>query len=434
VRQRTAAVSVFQRTDTVGTNPYNGASQPCKASRRAIRKKPMNRSLASRRLLALSTLSLLMAVPAWSQGSAYPSGPYIGLSVGQSRASLNERSLAERQLNGSGPIAITALSNDGRDTAYRLFLGYQYSRMLALEAGYFDLGRFGLQANTAPVGQLDGRLKTQGGSLDLVGTLPLSNSVDFLLRAGAQYARTRSQFNGTGAVLVNSEPSAKRWNYKAGVGMQFAFSPNFLMRVEAEQLRVPNPTDGQMRMRVYSVSAVFPFGTPVSAPRAAAQPAVYRPVVMAEAPPPPPPPPPVMAPAPRPAPPPVVELRRVTFNSESLFGFDKSSIRPEGKQALDGFARELSGTQFSVINVEGHADRLGSDNYNQALSQRRADEVKAYLISNGGVMPDKISSKGMGESMPVTQLEDCKASLGTMALRACLQPDRRVDVVVNGTR
>ncbi len=58
----------------------------------------MNRSLTSRRLLALSTLSLLAAAPAWSQGIAHPSGPYIGLSVGQSRASLNERSLAERQL------------------------------------------------------------------------------------------------------------------------------------------------------------------------------------------------------------------------------------------------------------------------------------------------------------------------------------------------
>jgi OOP family OmpA-OmpF porin len=142
--------------------------------------------------------------------------------------------------------------------------------MLALEAGYFDLGRYSLQANTTPPGQLNGRLKTQGGSLDLVGTFPISNTIDFLVRGGAQYARTRSQFDGSGAVLVNSEPSAQRWNYKVGLGMQFAFTPGFLMRVEAEQLRVPNPTDGQMRVRVVSVSAVFPLGTPAPAPRAAA--------------------------------------------------------------------------------------------------------------------------------------------------------------------
>jgi OOP family OmpA-OmpF porin len=395
----------------------------------------MNRSFCARRLLALSAVSLLTTAPAWSQGSAYPYGPYIGLSVGQSRASLNEQALALRQLSGSGAIGITDFSKDNSDTAYRLFLGYQYSRMLALEAGYFDLGRYSLQANTTPPGQLNGRLKTQGGSLDLVGTFPISNTIDFLVRGGAQYARTRSQFDGSGAVLVNSEPSAKRWNYKVGLGMQFAFTAGFLMRVEAEQLRVPNPTDGQMRVRVVSVSAVFPLGTPAPAPRAAAMPAVYRPMVEAAPPPPPAPPPMVMTTVPRPAPPPpVVELKRVSFNTESLFGFDKSSIRPEGKQALDGFARDLAGTQFSVIVVEGHADRLGSDTYNQALSLRRADEVKAYLVSSGGVMSDKISSTGLGESRPVTQLEDCKASLGTTALRACLQPDRRVDVVVNGTR
>jgi OmpA-OmpF porin, OOP family len=396
----------------------------------------MNRSLPSRKLLALSTLTLLLSSPAWSQGMAHPEGPYIGLSVGQSRGSLNERSLALRQLTNSGPIAISGLTNDSRDTAYRGFLGYQYSRMLAIEAGYFDLGRFSLQANTQPLGQLNGSQRTQGGSLELVATVPISDRLDFLVRGGGQYARTRSNFDGSGAVIANNrEPSAKRWNYKAGLGMQFAFTPGFLMRVEAEQLRVPNPTDGQMRVRVYSVSAVFPFGSPAAAPRAAAQPAVYRPVV-AEAPVAPPPPPPVMAPAPRPAPmpAPVVELRRVSFNAESLFGFDQTGIRPEGKQALDGLANELKGTEFSVVAVEGHADRLGKDSYNLALSQRRADAVKNYLVSPGGVMASKITSTGLGETVPVTQPGDCKASLGTMALRACLQPDRRVDVVVNGTR
>jgi OmpA-OmpF porin, OOP family len=129
-----------------------------------------------------------------------------------------------------------------------------------------------------------------------------------------------------------------------------------------------------------------------------------------------------------------VELRRVSFNSEQLFGFDKSSIRPEGQTALDTFARDLSGVQFTVVTVEGHADRLGSDTYNQALSQRRADEVKTYLVRNGGLPADKVNSTGMGESAPVTQLADCPAKLGTTALRTCLQPDRRVDVVVSGTR
>lgn len=395
----------------------------------------MNTTTTSRHLLALSSLGLALINPVGAQGLAYPYGPYIGLSVGQSRANLNERALAERQIFGFGSpggTSITDLSSDSRDTAYRLFLGYQMNRNWAIEGGYFDLGRYSLQANTSPLGQLNGRLKTQGGALDLVATLPLSNSVDFLVRAGGVYARTRSQFDGSGAVLVNDPaPSVKRWNYKAGVGMQFAVSPGFLLRAEAEQLRVPNPPEGQMRVRVYSISAVIPFGTPAAAPRPSMQTAVYRPVV-AEAPPPAPPPPVIVLMPP--SPPAVVELRRVSFNTEQLFGFDKSSIRPEGQVALDGFARDLSGMQYAVVTVEGHADRLGAEAYNQALSQRRADEVKAYLVRSGGLPADKVNSTGMGEGTPVTTLEDCPAKLGTTALRACLQPDRRVDVVVSGTR
>jgi OOP family OmpA-OmpF porin len=334
------------------------------------------------------------------------------------------------------PPAVSSITRDDKDTAYRLFLGYQFNRNIGLEASFFHLGSTGFQANTTPTGQLNGRLSVQGGGLDVVGTLPMGEQFAFLARVGGQYAKTRDSFSGTGAVVVsNPSPSSRQFNYKAGVGLQYAFNPNFLMRLEAEQYKVRDAMDGHERIRVYSLSAVFPFGA--GATRTAAAPA-YRPVAYT-APPavvtPAPMAPMAMAPTPAPAPMPVpVTLRRVSFSAESLFGFDQSTIRPEGKTALDAFARELAGTQFEVIVVEGHADRIGSEAYNQKLSLERADAVKAYLVASGGFDAGKITTAGLGETSPTTKPEDCRASLGMTALRSCLQPDRRVDVEVKGTR
>jgi OOP family OmpA-OmpF porin len=349
-------------------------------------------------LLALGTLGglgTLLATSALAQDAAYS---YGGLSVGRATANINEEGITARQLGGMArPPVVSSITRDDKDTAYRLFLGYQFNRNIGLEASYFHLGSTGFQANTTPAGQLNGRLAVQGGGLDLVGTLPLGEQFAFLARVGGQYAKTRDHFTGTGAVVVsNPNPSSRQFNYKAGVGLQYAFNPNFLMRLEAEQYKVRDAMDGHERIRVYSLSAVFPFGA--GATRTVAAPE-YRPVAYTAPPPPvaaPAPMPPMVmtpvAPAPAPMPAPVT-LRRVSFSAESLFGFDQSALRPEGKAALDTFARELAGTRFEVIVVEGHADRIGSATYNQKLSLQRADAVKAYL-----------------------------------------QPDRRVDVEVKGTR
>lgn len=102
--------------------------------------------------------------------------------------------------------------------------------------------------------------------------------------------------------------------------------------------------------------------------------------------------------------------------------------------ALDSFARELQGVQFDQVVVEGHTDRLGAEEYNQTLSLQRAEAVKAYLISNGRIDAGKISAVGKGESSPVTNAEDCKGISANPRLIACLQPDRRVDAEVTGTK
>jgi OOP family OmpA-OmpF porin len=138
---------------------------------------------------------------------------------------------------------------------------------------------------------------------------------------------------------------------------------------------------------------------------------------------------PVPAPAPAPA---SMQTRKITFSAEELFDFDKAVLKPAGKTGLDNLARDIHGVNYETVLVTGHTDRIGSNQYNQKLSERRAGAVKAYLISKG--IPDnRLASAGMGETKPVTKPGDCKGPL-SKKLIACLQPDRRVEVDVTGSK
>ena len=123
---------------------------------------------------------------------------------------------------------------------------------------------------------------------------------------------------------------------------------------------------------------------------------------------------------------------KINYSADSLFDFDKSVLKPNGKVMLDGFVRELDGATYEVINVTGYTDRIGSTKYNQKLSLRRADEVKDYLVKNG-VPADRIKAEGEGKMHPVTKTTDCRGMTKARAI-ACLQPDRRMEVTVTGTK
>ncbi|OGB26758.1 MAG: hypothetical protein A3I66_21615 [Burkholderiales bacterium RIFCSPLOWO2_02_FULL_57_36] len=138
-------------------------------------------------------------------------------------------------------------------------------------------------------------------------------------------------------------------------------------------------------------------------------------------------PPPAAAPTPA-----KLQTRKITFSAEELFDFDKAVLKPAGKAGLDNLTNEINGVNYEAVLVSGHTDRIGSNQYNQKLSERRSNAVKAYLISKG--IPDsRITSAGMGESQPVTKIGDCKGPV-SKKLIACLQPDRRVEVDVTGSK
>lgn len=117
---------------------------------------------------------------------------------------------------------------------------------------------------------------------------------------------------------------------------------------------------------------------------------------------------------------PVVAAKKITLNADTYFDFDKSNLKPEGKKALDGLVAEMKIDQVEQIIVVGHTDSIGTDAYNQKLSERRAKTVADYLVSKG-VPAAKIKASGKGESQPI-------ADNKTKAGRA---KNRRVEVTVN---
>jgi len=134
---------------------------------------------------------------------------------------------------------------------------------------------------------------------------------------------------------------------------------------------------------------------------------------------------------PKPATPPAPSVQKITLASKALFDFDKAVLKAEGQAVLDReiVSRIKEVQKLELVLVTGHTDRLGSQAYNQKLSERRAAAVAAYLASKG-VAKDKIETLGMGKTQPVPGVV-CNQT-NRKALIACLQPHRRVEVEVKG--
>ena len=123
---------------------------------------------------------------------------------------------------------------------------------------------------------------------------------------------------------------------------------------------------------------------------------------------------------------------KITVAADALFDFNKAVLRPEGKKKLDELVSKAQAIKLEVILAVGHTDRIGSDSYNQKLSEKRAAAVKEYLVAKG-IEANRVYTEGKGEKQPVTG-DKCKGNAKTKALIDCLQPDRRVDIEVIGTK
>jgi OOP family OmpA-OmpF porin len=132
---------------------------------------------------------------------------------------------------------------------------------------------------------------------------------------------------------------------------------------------------------------------------------------------------PAPAPAAKPAAKPAPVAEKVTMAADALFDFDKAVVKADAKGKLDDLADKVKRINLEVVIAIGHTDSIGSDAYNQKLSVRRAEAVKAYLVSKG-IEPNRVYTEGKGEKQPV-------ASNSTKDGRA---KNRRVEIEVIGTR
>lgn len=350
----------------------------------------MKRVVKTVGVLGLVGCSLINSSSALADDSNW----YLGASVGQSRAKIDDVRITA-QLLGAG-FATTSIVDDNRDTAYKLFGGYRVNKNITLEGGYFNLGQFGFTSTTAApsAGTLTGKIKLQGLNLDVVGTLPVSEKFSVLGRLGLNYAQAKDNFASTGLVPTpaNPSPSKNQVNYKFGAGFQYDLTESLGMRVEAERYRINDAVGNKGDIDMYSLGLIYRLGVNKPAPVAReAEPehiaAAPEPIVVAE-------PARVIVP---------VTVRTTQYCSILDFQFEikQDDIQREEKERLSVFGTFLNKYPDITAVIEGHTDDVGTSEYNWKLSQRRAESVVDYLVDNFHIAPSRLTAVGYGEMRPI---------------------------------
>jgi OmpA-OmpF porin, OOP family len=276
-----------------------------------------------------------------------------------------------------------------------LFVGYQANPYMAVELGYDYLGEAKFKSKVA--NKDDYKFTVHGASITGKLSYPLefiTDDLDFYARAGAFIHHTKFKGNGYDNGNVSVSPVF-------GGGLDYKLTDNFTARVDYQWVqRIGNdgPNDFHPNNGLLSLGLIYNLGGPTT--KVVAKPAELE-----------------------------VKENRYVLNEDVLFDYSKASLKPEGEAALDALLKTLASinpTEGAIV-VIGHTDRIGSAAYNQKLSERRAESVMHYLISKG-VPSEVISARGAGKTQPVTGSK-CNALRGS-SLKACLGPDRRVEIEV----
>ncbi|QDC44048.1 OmpA family protein [Methylophilus medardicus] len=278
-----------------------------------------------------------------------------------------------------------------------------------------------------------GKYKQTALGLDALYLFSRDKFRPFLL-AGLGAARNNVDYSVPGLDVDGKKTS---WMANVGLGAQYLFNDKFGIqadlrhqwsraRVAATNGVVSDSETDTIGNTLFNIGGIFRFGAPAPVVEEPTPEPTPAPMAAAE-----PAPAPAPAPAPIPAPMCKPQNETVTVSAEKLFGFDKANLREEGRKVLEETAAKIkSNPEISAVVVTGHTDRIGSDAYNQKLSERRAKQVADYLIAQG-VDSNIITSEGKGKTEPVVQCDGKKVS---KKLISCLQPNRRVEIRAEGTK
>lgn len=275
------------------------------------------------------------------------------------------------------------------------YFGYNFTSWAGIEAGYDYFGNF--EAKDKAGKTTDMRLRGPQFAARLA--LPLdADGSDIFLRAGGMFARTaiESYHENNWAPLVGL---GVQYNFSNGVGLRAGYDHVF-NAFSADDARYDN-LDTDLGYGYVGLSYTFGKAAP--------------------------------APAVAPAEPQKAEPQAYTYKLDAgaLFPFDGSTLSDDGKKQIADVVSHVNAQGLDGVSydVKGHTDRLGSEQYNQKLSEKRAKSVADVLIANG-VAEDNVTSVGYGESQPVTG-NQCDG-LSRAKLVKCLGPDRRVEITVQG--
>ncbi|MEX2333261.1 MAG: OmpA family protein [Pseudohongiella sp.] len=345
---------------------------------------------------------------------AQDNGFYGGISIGESQGHISRSDLVQG-FDADGR-QVRSINKTDDDFGGKLLFGFDINPTFAVEFSYFDLGQYEFNTTLAPAQNMRGRASIEGIGVDLVTKMPITDNLTALLRAGMTHTTVAQSFRQfpltppTG--FDNQTPRDNK--LKAGLGLEYAFSDALSARAELEAYQLPTNQMIDNKATLATVGLVYRFG------RTAAP----APVAPTHAP----------APRPTPTPPPAPEPVSVTLESDVLFGFDDWTISSAGQQELDALLRQINELDFEAAIVVGHTDRIGSREYNLGLSERRANAVRQYLV-NGGIPANRITARGVANDEATIPSSDCRnLGGGNAATIACLAPDRRVVIEIDGNR
>ena len=302
---------------------------------------------------------------------------------------------------------------------YGVFGGYQILNQnnfgLATEVGYDYFGRVRGHQNTKAGGEKQTfKHSAHGTTISLKPSYEVLPNLDVYGKVGVALVRNDYKFYDVTGAGNHSKYHNLKPSLTLGGGVEYAILPELAFRVEYQYLNKAGNYSKAVRKAggqdftkyspdIHSVSAglTYRFGQGA---------------------------------APAPVAAPQVETKNFAFSSDVLFAFGKANLKPAAAQALDAMQSEINaaGLNNAAIQVNGYTDRIGKEAANLKLSQRRAETVANYIVSKGAPAAN-VTAVGYGEANPVTG-HTCDKVKGRKALIACLAPDRRVEVQVQGTK